>query len=206
MNKTKLIAISGMCAAVVVGCLALAAYVHWLILLVGIVAGIATTIPIMIDSSNLWISLLVYLAGSILGIFFGWANITYVMPIVAFCIPFSIVKVYGEKVKVSATVAKEDIMDDPFDDKAKVVKVQFDKKTKINPVVRWILYYVLMEAALGLTILFTHIVTPSLLEEMISNKLLYILLAAMQFAVYPYNLLLRGCIVGTEKILKKALR
>lgn len=208
MSKAKLIAISGLCSAVVVGCLLLATLpvMRWMMLFLGVVASMATVIPLMLNSKYLVYSLLIYLAGSLLGVFLGLANIMYVAPIVTFCIPFAVVKVYGEKVKLSASINTREVMDDPFDDESKVVKIQMKSKTNLSVVARWLLYYALLEVGLTLTVLSAYLFMRPVFDTMVQNVWFYVVLGVMQFAVYPYNLLMRGCILGTAKILNKTIK
>ena len=207
MTKAKLIAISGLCCAVVVGCMLLACLpvMRYLMLFLGVVAAVATVIPLMLGSKNLAYSLLIYAAGSILGVFLGFANIMYVAPIVTFCIPFAIVKVHGETAKLSATVSKS-VLDDPFDDSQKVVKIQMKSKTNLSVGVRWTLYYVLLEVGLALTVLSAYLFMRPVFDAMVQNVWFYVALVVMQFAVFPYNFLLHGCLVGTAKVLSKVIK
>ncbi len=210
MNKAKLIAISAMCSCVVFGCLMLATLpgVRYLFLMLGVIASIATVIPIMLDVKNVVYSLLVYLVGSALGVWLGLANIMYVAPIVTFCIPFAIVKVYGESFKATAQVTQEEVLKDPFDMGCdqKAVHVQVDGKPRLNRVVRWVLYYVILEVALGLTVLATYLFTRSTFDTLVKSHVLWWVLGIMQLVVYPYNLLMRGCLIATTKVLKKAVK
>lgn len=206
MSKAKLIAISGLCCAVAVGCLLIAPLARWFMLILGVVAAIATVIPLMLNSKYLVYSLLIYLASSILGVFLGLANIIYVAPIVTFCIPFAIVKVYGEKFKLAASLNKEDVCDDPFDDEVKVVKLQIKPKTFLNKAVRWVLYYVLLEVGLGLTVLSAYLFMRPVFEQMVQNTWFFVVLGVMQLAPVPYDLLLRGCLKATAKVLSKSVK
>lgn len=206
MNRTKLIAICGLCTAVVTGCLWLSSVVHWLLLMLGVVAALATVIPLLCDPKNLVQTLLVYFAGSILGLFLGGAGIVYAVPIVAFCIPFAIVKVHGEGFRLTATIHKENILDDPFEENAKVLKVQVKPKTNLPKAVRWILYYVLLEIGIGLTVLSAYIFMRPLFETMTQSTWFWIVVGAMQLAVFPYDLLLRGCLVAAAKVVRRAKR
>ena len=210
MSKAKMIAVSAMCAAVVLGCLLLAALpgVKWLVLMLGVIASISTVIPLMLNVKNIVYTLLVYVAGSVLGVFLGISNVVYVAPIVAFCIPFAIVKVYGETVTVTAQVSEEKVLEDPFgngDDK-KMVAVKVDGKTKLHKVVKWILYYLLLEAGLGLTTLATYLFTPAVFESLTSSKWFWWSLGALQLIVYPYDFLMSGCLYGAAKVLQKAVK
>jgi len=206
MNKTKYIAISGICAAFCVGCLALAGFVKWVALICAALATVACSIPTLIDARNWWLSTLILLVSGALGIFLGIANVVYVAPIVAFCMPFGIVKSYGEALKVTASVADPVVIQNPFDSKddKQVVAVNVDGKPCLPKAVKWILYYVLLEVALGLTALFTYLFTPDFFNTIVANKLIYWLLGAAQLVVVPYDLLIRGCFLGTVKILRKA--
>lgn len=207
MTKAKLIAISGLCCAVVVGCMLLATLpvMRYLMLFLGVVAAVATVIPLMLSVKYLVYTLLIYAAGSILGVFFGIANVMYVAPIVTFCIPFAIVKVYGETMKFSAMADKK-VLDDPFDDNQKVVKIQMEGKQNLSVGVRWLLYYVLLEVGLSLTVLSAYLFMRPVFDAMVQNFWFYAALAIMQFAVFPYNLLLRGCLTGTAKVLNKVIK
>ena len=209
MNKAKIIAICGMCGAVATSCLLLVGLIpamRWAMLFLGVVASIAVVIPLMIDARNIVYTLLVYVVVSVLGMFFGIANVTYVAPIVVFSIPFAIVKVCGETVKVTAKLQSEEVLEDPFgqgDDK-KVVSVQVNGKPRLPNVVKWILYFALLEAGIGLTLLFSYLFTPDMFQTVVSAKWFWWAVAAIQLIVYPYDVLMRGCLIGTAKILKKA--
>lgn len=206
MNKAKLIAISGLCCAVCTGCMLLCALpaMRIFMLVLGVVAALAAAIPLVLDSQNVAFSLLIWLASSILGVFFGLANITYVAPIALFCIPFAIVKTYGEKPKKAQAEVKT-VLDDPFDDQKKVLQVQVRRQTKISPVVRWVLYYIFLEIALGATVLLTYLFAKPLFETMTSTVWFYVALALAQGIVLPYNLLMNGCLAIAKKMVAKSL-
>lgn len=183
MSKTRLIAISGICGAVAVVCMLLCSIAGWVTLILSVLASIAVVIPLLVDSKGLVYSLLVYAVASVLGVFaaFSLGSVVNVAPCIAFCIPFAIVKVRGESVKP-------------------------DGAKRLPAVVRWVLYYVLLEIALGLTVLVAYLFVPALFQEMVSNPFFYLLLGASQLVVMPYDLLMRGCIVGTTKILRKVIK
>ncbi|MDE7454860.1 MAG: hypothetical protein K2M64_03420 [Clostridia bacterium] len=207
MNKAKLIAVSAICAAVCVGCLALAAFVKWVALIAAAIATVACAMPTLIDARNWWYSVLILIASGALGVFLGtFANVLYVAPIVAFCMPFGIVKAYGESVKVTASFDKPTVLEDPFDsnDDKRVVAVEVKSKSCLNKVVKWVLYYVLLEVALGLTVLCAYLFMPDVLQTLITSNTLYWLIGAAQLVVIPYDLLIRGCYIGAIKILRKA--
>lgn len=160
----------------------------------------------MLDAKNLVYSLLIYLASGILGMLTGLANAIYVAPIVSFCIPFAIVKVYGEKIKLTASVKTEDVCDDPFDDGAKVFKLQVKPKMFLGKVIRWILYYVLLEIGLALTVLCAYLFARPVFDAMVQNTWFYVVLAVMQFAPLPYDLLMSGCLKAAFKVLNRAIK
>lgn len=206
MNKAKLAAVSGICSAVCFGCLALACYVKWVMFLCAAIATVACALPTLMDGGKWIYSVLILLVSGALGMFIGIANVTYVAPIVAFCMPFGIVKAYGESVKVTASFAEPTVLEDPFDSKddKKVVAVNVDGKLSMPRFVKWILYFVLLEAALGFTALFSYLFTRDFFMSLADSKILYWLLGAAQLVVVPYDLLIRGCFLGTLKIMRKA--
>ncbi|MCM1290114.1 MAG: hypothetical protein NC132_05155 [Corallococcus sp.] len=214
MNKAKTIAISAMCSAVAFGCMLLATLpgVRYVALILGVVASIAVVVPIMVDVRNLVYTLLTYaVSGALalgLGLSFFISNFVFVMPILVFCIPFAVVKVWGESFKVTAEQRRETVLEDPFDsaNDKKMVEVRVGGKRRLPAVVRWVLYYILLEIALGLCVLMLYFVTPAVLDELIANKILWVIIAVMQLAVYPYDMLMRGCLLGTRKILQKAIK
>ena len=210
MSKARLIAISGICSAAAVLCMLLASFTLWATLILAVVASIAVAVPMMIDPKGLAYSLLIYAVAAVLGGFaaFSLGNIVYVAPIIVFCMPFTIVKVYGEAVKVSAQMQPKEELDDPFIEGkfASVMEVKVKKQTRLPAVVRWVLYYVLLEVAIGLTLLAAYLFVPALFEEMVVNPFFYLLLGAAQLAVIPYDLLTRGCLVGVTKTLHKVIK
>ena len=207
MSKTKLIALSGICSAAAVLCMLLASFAIWATLILSVLASVAVVIPLLVDPKGLTFSLLVYAVASVLGGFAAVAlgNVVYVAPIVTFAMPFAIVKVYGETVKVSAKMEQTQTLEDPFGqgDDAHVVQLQLNGKKRLHPVVKWVLYYVLLEIGVGLTFLSAYLFVRPLFDELVQNKYLWLLLAATQLIVIPYDLLMRGCLIGTTKILHK---
>lgn len=210
MNKAKTIAISAMCSAVAFGCMMLSTLpgVRYVALMLGVIASIAVVIPIMVDARNLVYTLLTYLVASALGLWLGLANVVYVAPIVVFSIPFAIVKVWGESFKVTAQKRSETVLEDPFDksNDKKVIEVRVDGKRRLPVWVKWVLYYVLLEAAIGLTVLAAYLFTRPTFDAVVNHKLFWVMIALMQLIVYPYDVLMRGCLIGTQKILRKAVK
>ena len=208
MNKARLIAISAICAAVAFGSMALCSVVPYLALMLGVLASIAVVIPIMVSPRNLVYSLLTYLVASVFGLWLGIGNVVFVAPVVVFCAPFAIVKVWGESFKVTAEKREEKVLEDPFDKAAdrKIVEVAVEGKRRLPVVVRWVLYYVLFEAAIGLTLLMAYLFTRPMFDKIVGYEWFWLLVGVAQVIVYPYNVLMRGCLIGTEKILKKAIK
>lgn len=205
MNKAKLIATSGICAAVCIGCLALASFVKWTMLIAAAIATVACALPTLIDARNWVYSVLILIVSGVLGMFIGLANVMYVAPIVAFCMPFGIVKSYGETIKVTASLGETTVLEDPFGGEDKqTVAVNVEGKLCLPKVVKWVLYYVLLELGLGLTVLCMYLFTRPVFDTLTSNNILYWILGAAQLVVIPYDLLIRGCFTGAVKIMRKA--
>ncbi len=207
MSKAKIIAVSAICAAVAVGCLALAGFVKWVALICAAVASVAVAIPVLLDYRNWVYSVLVLIVSGALGAFIGIGNIVYVAPIVAFCMPFAIVKAYGESLRVTAKVEESTVLEDPFNqgDDKHVVAVKLDGKKCLPTWLKWLLYYVLLEVSIGLTVLSLYLFMPPVFENFFANKWCYAVLAVAQLVVIPYDLLMRGCFIGTVKIMRKAI-
>ena len=211
MSKARLIAVSGICGAIAVVSVLLVSVVPYVVLILAVAASIAVVTPLLIDGRNLVYTLLVYgvsvAVSALSGVFIG--NITYVAPVVLFCIPFTIVKAYGESFKVTAKVEHTETLEDPFNqgDDRNVVAVELKGKKALPTFVKWILYYVLLEVGIGLTLLFTYLITPSVFQAMYSNTLVFWLLVGVAQLVVPlYDLLLRGCLVGTSRLLDKIIK
>ena len=211
MNKAKLIATSGVCSAVAVICLLLASIFPYGVLIYAVIASIAVTVPMLIDGRNLKYSILVYAVSIVVGALSGTliGNIIYVAPIVIFCLPFAIVKVYGETLKVTAKVDHTETLEDPFGqgDDRQVVAVQINGEKRLLPIVKWILYYVLLELGIGLTLLVTYYLTPEVFQRIYSTEwLFWLMLATSQLIVPLYDLLMRGCLLGAVKAMKRVIK
>ena len=211
MNKAKLIAVSGICSAVTVICLLLASIFPYGVLIYAVIASIAVAMPMLIDGRNLTYSLLIYAASIVVGALSGTliGNITYVAPIVIFCLPFAIVKVYGETMKVTARVDHTETLEDPFGqgDDRKVVAVQLNGQKRIPTLLKWIIYYILLELGVGLTIIATNYLTPDVLDKVKSTQwLFWLIIASAQLIVPLYDILLRGCLIATVKTMKRVIR
>lgn len=206
MNKAKLIAISGICSAVCVGCLALAGFVKWVALIAAALATVACSIPTLIDARNWWYSVIILIVSGALGIFIGIANVIYVAPIVVFCLPFGIVKAYGEAIKVTASMEEPTLIEDPFDSEQnkQVVAVKVDGKPCLPKALKWVIYYILLEVALVVSGLFSYLFTKDFFLTLVESKIIYWLIGAAQLVVVPYDMLIRGCFVGTVKVMRRA--
>lgn len=210
-NKARLIAVSGICGAIASGCLLVASVFPYVVLILAVVASVAVVVPLLINARNLTYSLLVYavtvVVGALSGTFIG--NIVYVAPIVTFCIPLAIVKVYGETVQVTATMEHAETLEDPFEQgaDAKLVAVQLDGKRRLPTIVKWILYYVLLEVGIGLTLLATYLITPAVFDALYStNWLFWLAIGVAQLVVPLYDLLLRGCLIGATKAMRRVIK
>lgn len=210
MNKAKLIATSGICAAIAVVCLILAGIpvLKWIMLILAVFASIAVSIPIILDPKRgIVYSLLTYVVASAIGVFMGMANIIYVAPVIVFCMPSAIVKVYGETFKISTEFNEGEQLEDPFGGESKTfVQVKVNGKTRLPTVVRWVIYYALLEAALALSGLATWLWMPDMFSTLVNNNAYIWLLIAAQFVVPPFNLLMRGCLIAVTKILRKVVK
>lgn len=207
MSKTKLIALSGICSAVATLCVLLCGVASWGMPAFSAIAAVAVVIPLLVDPKALTYSLLTYAVSFTLGAFAtaGLGNIVYAVPVLTFGMPFAIVKVFGETVKVSAQVEQTQTLDDPFNsgEQTQVVQMQLQGKRRLHPVVKWVLYYVLLEIAICLTLLVAYLFVKPLFEQFVANKYFFLLLVAAQLIVIPYDLLMRGCLITTKRILNK---
>ena len=204
-NKAKIVAISGLCGGVSVICLLLLGLpgVRWVALILAVVASVAVAIPTIASGRPIF-SIIVYMVSAIFGVWANLANIVFVAPVVAFCMPMAIVKVAGETLKISTKVQQTSI-DSPFDngDDKQVMAVEIEAIPRMKSIVKWILYYVVLEAGIALTLLATYLLTPVTFELIWAHKLLVWLLVALQLLPIPYDMLLRGAFALTAKTLKR---
>lgn len=211
MSKAKLIATSGICGAVAVICLLLASVFPYAVLVYAVIASLAVVMPMLIDGRNLTYSLLVYAVSIVVGALSGTliGNIMYVAPIVIFCLPFAIVKVYGETMMVTAKVERTETLEDPFGqgDDRKVMAVQLNGQKRLPTVVKWVLYYILLELGIGLTLLVTYYLTPDVFQRIYSTQwMFWLCIATAQLIVPLYDVLLRGCLIGAVKAMKRVIK
>lgn len=209
-NKARLVAVSGFCSAVCALCLLLASVpaVRWGVLLIATVASVVVTVPMMLDDGGVAYSLLAYVASSVVGFAFGLANVVAVAPLVTFCMPFAIVKVFGESVRFTATFGEKQTLADPYDDgdDKQIVPVTVHGKRRLSKVVKWILYYILLQVGIALTLGATYLFTPAVFDALVASDYFVWLLIVAQAVPFLYDLLLRGCLRFTAKALLKALK
>ena len=207
-NKAKIVAISGICGGVAVICLLLLGLpaVKWGALILAVVASVAVAIP-TIASGRVVFSVLAYVVSAIFGTIAGVANILYVAPVVAFCMPMAIVKVYAETLKISTKVEQKTI-DSPFDngDDKQVVAVEVQAQSRMKGFVKWILYYVVLEIGIALTLLAGHIFAKPTFDFLVSHNLFVVLLVALQLLPIPFDFLLRGAFIAIAKVLKRHIQ
>lgn len=208
MNRTKLIAISGLCAAAATLSLLASGLpgMNWFMLIFAVIAAIAVCIPIFVADSLVF-SLLSWLVSAIIGLLLGSANIVYTAPTALFFMPCAIVKAYGETIKLNAEVKNEQTLADPFaeGEGQRLVAIELSGKQRLPAAIKWALYYVLLEIGICLTLLFTSLLMPAVFEQITGNSMFWGLLAALQLLPIPYDVLLRGCFVATKKIIRRAL-
>lgn len=208
MNKARVIALCGVCGAMSCVALLLASLVPYIALICGVIASIATVAPLIVDGKNLGYSLLTYAAtltiGAVSGIFLG--NIIAVAPVALFCVPFAIVKVWGESYKSGGTVERS--LDAPFEGEEKVtLTLPRRGKRRLNVIVKWVLYYVLLEAGIALTLVFSWLMSEGFVENLYGNKTMFWLIVGVgQLAVPLYDILLRGCLIVAEKVIRKVIK
>ena len=207
-NKAKIVAISGLCGGVSVICLLLLGLpgVRWVALILAVVASVAVAIPTIASGRPIF-SIIVYIVSAIFGVWANLANIVFVAPVVAFCMPMAIVKVAGETLKISTKVQQTTI-DSPFDngDDKQVMAVEIEAIPRMKPIIKWILYYAVLEAGIALTLLATYLLTPVTFELIWAHKLLVWLLVALQLLPIPYDMLLKSAFALTAKTLKRHIQ
>ena len=123
-----------------------------------------------------------YIASGVLGVFLGIANIVYVLPIVLFAMPMTLIKVYGE-----STVVRNEV-----------------ERQRISTVWRWILYYLLGEICLALTFGAAYLFAKPLFERLFDGYIYLMIIAIVNIAIPLYNRLLTGCIALTRYAVSKA--
>jgi len=211
MNKAKNITLCAVCAALSVIAMAAMAIpgVKWFVLILAVVASVAIALPMLFDVKNIKFVLLAYIAASAIGIVAGMANITYVLPVVAFCMPFAIVKVYGESTYVvKNSVQKADVVsENPFDEST-TDETQpappTECKDRISRKLRWLIYYALLEVGIALTLVIMWIATPDAFAKLFELPIFLIeMIAAAQLVVPLFNILLTSCLRSIAKVVTK---
>lgn len=206
--KAKIVAISGVCGGIaVMSLLALSIPgARWVMLVLALIASVAVAIPTMASGRPIF-SVIVYIVSAVFGVWANLANIIFVAPVVAFCMPMALVKVSAETLKLSTKVQQKTI-DSPFDngDDKQVVAVEIQATPRMKGVVKWILYYIVLEFGIALTLLATYLLTPVMFEQIWGHKLLVWLLVALQLLPIPYDMLLKSAFAFVSKILKKHIQ
>ena len=206
--KAKIVAISGVCGGIaVMSLLALSIPgARWVMLVLALLASVAVAIPTMASGRPIF-SVIVYIVSAVFGVWANLANIIFVAPVVAFCMPMALVKVSAETLKLSTKVQQKTI-DSPFDngDDKQVVAVEIQATPRMKGVVKWILYYIVLEFGIALTLLATYLLTPVMFEQIWGHKLLVWLLVALQLLPIPYDMLLKSTFAFVSKILKRHIK
>lgn len=211
MNKAKNIAICGFFAALATVCMACCTLpgVKWVELLLAVCASLCVTTPLLLDSKNIVFVLIVYFVVTALTIVLGTANPVEIVPIVVFCIPSAIVKVYGESKKNVATQQHQVKLDDPFGDSANdkvVTQTETTHKPRIAKPLRIVLYYVLFEIAIAATLFVFRLVSPDAFDALVISPIFVPLLVVAQAVPPLYSLLLNVCLRSFVKILKRVIK
>lgn len=182
MSRSRLVALSGICTAVSLVSIFLANYVTWVSFMLGVISACAVSVPLIVDGKNGKYSLMCYIASGVLGVFLGVGNIVYVLPIVVFAMPMTLIKVYGE-----STVVRNEV-----------------ERQRISTVWRWILYYLLGEICLALTFGAAYLFAKPLFERLFDGYIYLMIIAIVNIAIPLYNRLLTGCIALTRYAVSKA--
>lgn len=191
-SKVRIIALSGIMCAVSVGCCIGSAYVNWFALSLAVIAAVAVAVPVIVNPKYLGYSLLCYFVSAVLSVWLGFANIGQVAPVVAFALPFAIVKAYGESPKTIITTTDED-----------GVTESRGVGKRLPTFVKWLLYYMLAEVALALTALCLWLFMQDVFVRLWQDKWFVYLLIIAQLAVPLYNILMNGCFAIVRKTVKR---
>ena len=177
MNKTKLIALCGICGAVAVICLVALSYVKWVALALAVIASVVVCCPQMIDGKYVAYSIASYLVATVIALFVG--NVVYVAPVAIFAMPCAIWKL--------------------------VCKHNRCKNARLWAFFKWLLNVVLMAIATLVTALLMREMMPSLWQSFVQNKTMVLLvIGALLLSIVAYDKLLDGAIYVVENALKKS--
>lgn len=204
-GSARIIALCGICGAIASVSLLVVGWLPYVALIFGVFASIATVTPMLVDGKNIKWSMLVYAVtvtvGALSGFFIG--NPVAVAPVLFFCVPFCIIKVYAESPRT--TLDTNETARDADEHWSEPHLVNNEKPKMRLPVwLKWLLYYILLEAGLALTFVVTWWLTPGVFEQLYSNKTVFwLVVCAAQVAVPMYDLLLRGCLIAATKVVRK---
>lgn len=180
MNKARLIAYTAICSAIATLCIVLSAYVKWVAVIFTVVASVAVCIPLLISNKYKLYSILAYLVSSVVGTMLSTSNIMYCAIIICFAMPMALLKCGMENIGLEQTPQK--------------------KRT----VLKWILYFVVCEIAIAITVLAMYLVTPAVLDAIITGGNWYLYIILLNVVVPLYDFLLRGTFSLALSAMKKA--
>ena len=176
MNKTKLIALCGICGAVAVVCLVALSYVKWFALALAVVAAVVVCCPQMLDGKYVWYSVATYFAATVVGVLLG--NVVYVAPVAIFAMPCAIWKLHCRHKQA---------------------------KGKQWQVFKWLGNYLLAAVALVATALLMSALMPATWQNFVQNKWFVLIVAASTIVgTVAYDKLLDGAIYWTKNVLQKS--
>ena len=92
MNKTKLVALCGVCGAVAVLGLVALSYVKWVALALAVVVSVVACTPQILNGRYGWYSFAIYVVAVTVAAFVG--NVLYVAPVAIFAMPFCMWKLF----------------------------------------------------------------------------------------------------------------
>jgi hypothetical protein len=181
VKRSRLVTLSAVSAAVAVVCFVAAVYLRYVAVVVGVIAAVAVSIPLLISRRNWLFSLLTYAVSVTLGMVLGTANIAYVAIIATYAMPLCLFKCFAEG------------------------KNGDEEIKPIKPLVKWLVYYVICEVALGVTALVTWALMGELFTQLTAETYVVVLIvAAFNVAVPLLDVLFNGAIVLTRKAIAKS--
>lgn len=202
MSKTKLIALSGVCGAVSLVCLIFTGYATWIAFILAVMSSVAVAVPVIVNGKNLVYSVLTWISSSTLGLLLAVGKIYYVVPVVFFAMPMTVFKVFGESSKTDENQTVT--LDEPFG--SGTLTVTPKQRPRVNAVIRWIVYYVLLEISLALTVGTMYLFTPDVLDNLVQNGAIWWLLVAGQIVVVVFDFILNGAIKITRDAVRKSFK
>jgi hypothetical protein len=177
MNKTKLVALCGVCGAIAVVCIVLLSYVKWVALALAVVGSVVACCPQMIDGKYVWYSVATYLVVAVVGVLVG--NIVYVAPVALYAMPCCIWKLFcRHKQPCNALLWKT---------------------------LKWVGSLVLMVLAAFVTALLVSRLMPSTWQSFVQDAtLVWVAVVALVLGIIAYDKLLDGAVFVVKKALDKS--